>query len=250
MRAKQSKKNLWDKSKTTQNLQRPSPAETCPRKIPSPSPSKGPRTHGKSVVLDILSCIRAHIPSSLLHRSAGYQFPGAILEPNNLAISASNSLLPESMRPGNGISALCSAPNITMYIRVRIRLGGEHDKVELALIQIVPNVPSKRSIGTNKVATARRSNSCHVEEASNSERRAIGEMKPGINLINVDQFNWGSGIGSDIYALNVTKNTNELVQVLAGLYVLTGSFAKLLPSIELEDRQPTLVWNCIAIYNQ
>jgi len=199
--------------------------------------------------LDILSCIRAHIPSSLLHTSAGDQFPEVILEPNNLAIIALNSLLPACMRPRKGLSVLCTASNIVLHIGVGIWLGVELGDIELAQIEIAPIVPSKRSIGTNRVATTRWGNTCLVEEASNSESTAMGETKPGINLIVVQQFHLVGGIGSDILPLNVTKNTNQLPGVLAVLYIPTGSFAKLLQSVVPKDHQPTLVWSCIAMHN-
>jgi len=121
--------------------------------------------------------------------------------------------------------------------------------VKLALIEIALIVPSKRSIGMNRVATTRWGNSCSVEEASNSESSAMGETKTGINLIVVDQFDLVGGIRSDIDALNVMKNPKELPGVLAVLYLLTGSFTKLLQSIVPKDRQPTLVWSCIAMQN-
>ena len=89
-------------------------------------------------------------------------------------------------------------------------------------------MPNKRSIGTNRVPSIRRVNSCSVEEASNSEGGALGETKPGIDLIIVDQFDLVSGIGSDIQASNVMENTNELAGVLVILTVSTGSFAELL----------------------
>ena len=67
-----------------------------------------------------------------------------------------------------------------------------------------------------------------MEEASNSGGSALGEMKPGIDLIIIDQFDLVSGIGSDIQALNVMDNINELARVLVILTVPTGSFAELL----------------------
>jgi len=77
----------------------------------------------------------------------------------------------------------------------------------------------------------------------------MGETKPGINLIIVDQFNLVGGIGSDIHPINVTKNTNELPGVLAVLYIPTGSFAELLHSVVQNDHQSTLVLSCIAMHN-
>ena len=53
------------------------------------------------------------------------------------------------------------------------------------------------------VPSIRRVNSHSVEEASNSEGGALGEMNPGINLIIVDQFDLVGGIGSDIQALTL-----------------------------------------------
>ena len=86
----------------------------------------------------------------------------------------------------------------------------------------------KRCIGTNRIPSATRFNSCSVKEAGNCEGGAAGETKPGIDLIIVDQFDLVSSIGSGIQALNVTENTNELPGVLAVLYLPTGSFAELL----------------------
>ena len=67
-----------------------------------------------------------------------------------------------------------------------------------------------------------------MEEASNSEGGALEETKPGNDLIIVDQFDLVGSIGSDIQALKVMENTNELAGVLVILTVLTGSFAELL----------------------
>jgi len=181
--------------------------------------------------------------TSLLHTSAGDQFPGAILEPNHLAITALNSLLPACMRPGKGLSELCIVPDTVLHIRVGIWLIVELVDVEFAQIKIVPIVPSKRSIGTHKVATTRWGNSCSVGEASNSETGSMGETKPGINLIVIDQFDLVGGTRSDIHSLNVTKNTYELPLVLTILYVPTGSFAELLQSVVLKDRRPTIGWS-------
>ena len=254
MRAKQSKKTCETKEKPPQTLKDPARHKQAPKKsqlylhLRRLTPGWWD-ARGKSDVLDILSCIRAHIRRSLLHASARDQFPGVILEPNDLTIIALNSLLPARMRPRKGFSALCTAPDIVLHIRVRIWLGVELSDVKLARVEIAPIVPNKRSIGTNRSATARRGNSCSVEEASNSESGALGETKPGINLIVIDQFDLVGGIGSDIHALNITKNTNELPGVLAILYVPTGSFTELLQSVVPEDRQPTLVWSCIAMHN-
>jgi len=88
-----------------------------------------------------------------------------------------------------------------------------------------------------------------VEKASNSESNAMGEMEPGSNLIVVNHFDLVGSIGSDIHALNVTKNTNELLGVLAFLHVWTGSFAELLQSVVPKDRQPTLVWSGLTMHN-
>ena len=94
--------------------------------------------------------------------------------------------------------------------------------------EIVPILSHKRCIGTNRIPSARRFNSCSVKEAGESEGGAAGETKPGIDLIIVDQFDLVGSIVSDIQALNVTENTNELPGVLTVLYVPTGSFAELL----------------------
>ena len=102
----------------------------------------------------------------------------------------------------------------------------EHGNVEFAGGERVPIVPNKWCIGTNRVTSIRRVNSCSVEEVRNSESGALGETKPGIDLIIVDQFDLVGGIWSDIQALNVMENTNELVGVLVILTVLTGSFAE------------------------
>ena len=102
-------------------------------------------------------------------------------------------------------------------------------------------MPHKRRIGTNRVTAVKMNNSCLVEEASNSKGSVSGEMKPGIDLIVIDQFDLVGSIRSDIDTLNVTKNTNELPRVLAILNVPTGSLAKLLQSVVPENRQPTLV---------
>jgi len=163
--------------------------------------------------------------------SMGDQFPGVILEPNNLAIIAPNSLLSACIRPGKGLSALCTVADIVLHIRVRIWLSVELSDIEFMRIEIVLIVPSKRSIGINRVATARLGNSCLVEEVSNSESSAMREMKPGINLIVINQFDLVCGIESDIHALNVMKNTNELPGVLAVIYIPTGRFAELLKSV-------------------
>ena len=79
----------------------------------------------KSDVLDILSCIRAHRTSFLLHTTRGNKVPGVILEPNDLAMISLDCLLPACMRPGKALSVLCTASNIVLYIRVGIQLGVE-----------------------------------------------------------------------------------------------------------------------------
>ena len=132
------------------------------------------------------------------------------------------------MGPGKGPSALWRGPDILVQFRVGVWLSVELGDVELAGGEIVPIVPNKRCIGTNRVPPIRRVNSSLVEEASNSEGGALGEMKPGIDLIIVEQFDLVSGIRSDIQALNVVENTNELPEVLVILTVPTGSFAELL----------------------
>ena len=53
-------------------------------------------------------------------------------------------------------------------------------------------------------------------------------MKPGIDLIVIDQFDLDDGVGADILALNVTKNTNKLPGVLVLLTGIIGSLAELL----------------------
>ena len=67
-----------------------------------------------------------------------------------------------------------------------------------------------------------------MEEASNGKHGAAGETKPGIDFIDIDQFDLVGGVGGDILALNVTENTNELPGVLALLTVMIRSFAELL----------------------
>ena len=54
----------------------------------------------------------------------------------------------------------------------------------------------------------------------------MGEMKPGIDVIIVDQFDLVGGLRSGISTLNIMENTNELAGVLVILTVQTGSFAK------------------------
>jgi hypothetical protein len=153
------------------------------------------------------------------------------------------------MRPRKGPPALCLSPRILLHIRIGIWLSVELGNVELSRVEIAPIVPHKRRIGTNRVAAARRNNSCSVEEASNSKGGASGETKPGIDLIVIDQFDLVGSIGSDIHTLNVTKNTNELPGMLAVLNVPTGSFTELLQSVVPENRQPTLVWCCITMHH-
>ena len=114
------------------------------------------------------------------------------------------------MGPGKGPSALWPAPDILVQFRVGFGLRVELRDVELAGGEIVPIVPNKRCIGTNRVPPIRSVNSCSVEEASKSEGGALGETKPGIDLIIVDQFDLLGGIRSDIQALNVMENNNEL----------------------------------------
>jgi len=97
-------------------------------------------------------------------------------------------------------------------------------------------VPSKRRIGTNRVSPITRGNSCSVEEASNSKDTALGETKPGINLIVIDQFDLVDSIGSDIHTLNVTKNTDELLGMVAVLNLPTSSFGELLQNVVPENR--------------
>ena len=132
------------------------------------------------------------------------------------------------MGPAKGPSALWQGPDILLQIGVRFWLSVELGEVELATGEIVPIVPNKRCIGANRVPSIRRVNSGSVEEASNSEGSALGETKPGIDLIIIDQFDPVSGIGSDIQVLNVIDNTNELARVLVILTVPRGSFAELL----------------------
>ena len=132
------------------------------------------------------------------------------------------------MGPRKSPSALWLAPNILLLFSVGFWLSVELSDVELAGGEIVPIVLNKRCLGTNRVPSIRKVNSCSVEKASNSEGGALGETKPGIDLIIVDQFDLVSGIGSDIQALNVMENTNQLAGVLVMLTVLTGSFAELL----------------------
>ena len=122
----------------------------------------------------------------------------------------------------------CLALKILLQFRVRFWLGIELGDVKMARGEIVPMVSHKRCIGTNWIPSIRRFNSCSVKEAGNSEGGAAGETKPGIDLNIVDQFDLVGSIGSDIQALDVTENTNELPGVLALLYVPTGSFAELL----------------------
>ena len=83
---------------------------------------------------------------------------------------------------------------------------------------------NNRCIRTNRVPFTRRCDSCSVEKASDSKGGAVGETKPGIDLIIVDQFNLVGDIGSDIQVLNITENTNELPGVLVILTVPTSSF--------------------------
>ena len=94
--------------------------------------------------------------------------------------------------------------------------------------EIVPIVSHKRGIGTNRIPSARRFNSCSVKETGDSEGSAEGETKPDIDLIIVDSLYLVGSIWGDIQALNVTENANELPGVLAVLYLPTGSFAELL----------------------
>ena len=155
---------------------------------------------------------------------------GLVLKPDDLAIIAPNFLLPAPVGPGEGLSALWPARDILWILLMgggfclRVELGD----VELAGDEIFPIVTNKRCIGTNRVPSTRRYNSWPVEEASNSEGGAAREMKPGIDLIIIDQFDLVGGVGGDILALNVTENTNELPGVLALLTVTIGSFAELL----------------------
>ena len=142
-------------------------------------------------------------------------------------IIAQNSLLPAVVGRGKGPSALWRAPDILLQFRVRFWLSVELGDVKLAGGEIVPIVPHKRCIGMNRVPSIRRVNSCSLKEASNSEGGALGETKPGIDLIIVDQFDLVGSIGSNIQALNVMENTNELAGVLVILTVLTGSLAEL-----------------------
>ena len=132
------------------------------------------------------------------------------------------------MGPGKEPSGLWRLPDILLQFRVGFWLSVELGNVELAGGKIVPIVPKKRCIGTNRVPSIRRVNICSVEEASNSEGGGLGETKPGIALIIVDKFDLVGGIGSDIKALNVMENTNKLAGVLVILTVPTGSFAELL----------------------
>jgi len=57
-----------------------------------------------------------------------------------------------------------------------------------------------------------------VEEASNTESGAMGQTKPGINLIIIDQFDHVGSIWSDTHSLNITKNTNELPGIQSSTY--------------------------------
>ena len=132
------------------------------------------------------------------------------------------------MGPGRGHSALWRAGDILLQFRVRFWLGVELGHVALARGEIVLIVSNKRCIGRNRVPSIRRVNSCSVEEASNTESAALGETKPGIDLIIIDQFDLVGSIGSNIQALNGMENTNEPLGVLVILTVPTGSFAELL----------------------
>jgi len=185
----------------------------------------------------------------MLHTSTGDHFGRVILEPNALAIIALNSLLPVCMRPRKGLSALCTAPNIVLHMRVGIWHCVELSDIEVTRIATALIVPRKRRIGTNSVTTAMWGNSCLVEGASNTESTAMAETKSGINLIVVDQFDLVGGITSVIHPFNVTQNTHQLPWVIAVLYVPTGSFAELLQSVVPKDYKPTVVWSCIAMHN-
>lgn len=102
------------------------------------------------------------------------------------------------MGPGKGCSALWWAPNLLLQFRAGFWLSVELGNIEVAGGEIVLLVPSRRGIGTNRVPTIRRVNSFSVEEASNSERDALGETKSGIDLIIVDQIDLVGGMLSDI----------------------------------------------------
>ena len=138
-----------------------------------------------------------------------------------------NSLLPAVVGPGEDPCALWRAPDILLQFRVGFWLGVQVGEIELAGGEIVLIFSNKTCIGTNRVPSIRRVNSYSVEEASNRESAALGKGKPGIDLIIIDQFDLVGGIGSNIHALNVMENTNELLRVLIILMVPTGSFAKL-----------------------
>ena len=69
---------------------------------------------------------------------------------------------------------LWRAPNIPLSFRVGFWVSVELGDLGLAGGEIVPIVPNKRCIGTNRVAYIRRVNSCSVEKASNSEGGALG----------------------------------------------------------------------------
>ena len=84
-------------------------------------------------------------------------------------IIAKNSLLLAVDGPGKGPSALWQAHKILLQSRVGFWLSVKLGDVKLAGGKIVPIVPNKRCIGTKRVLTLRRVNSCTVEEASNSE---------------------------------------------------------------------------------
>ena len=198
--------------------------------------------------MDILSYVIAHIGRSLPKTSAGNQLLGKVLKSSDLAIIALNSLLPACIRSGKDSPALCLTPGILLHIRVGIWLSIELCNIELSGVKIAMIVPRKRRIRRNRVFHIKRGNSCLVKEASNSRGGVPGERKAGIDLIVIDQSLVGS-IGSDIHTLNVTKNTDELRGMVAGLNVPTSSFAEILQSVVPENRQSTLVWCCIPMHH-
>ncbi|PUU73185.1 hypothetical protein B9Z19DRAFT_1135728 [Tuber borchii] len=178
----------------------PPPLSSAPSSIASCTDTSHPGggSPWKSHHWDILSCISAHIRLLLPHSSARNQFPGVGLEPNNPTIIAQNSPLPAVVGPRKGPSAPCMVLHIILLIRVTFWLSVELGDVKLAWEEIVPAVPNKRCIGTNRVPTIRRGNSCSVDEAGDSKGGALRETKPGIDQIVVDQFHLVGAIGSDI----------------------------------------------------
>ena len=191
----------------------------------------------------------AHRGRSVPNTSAGNQLLGMVLKSSNPAIIVRNAPLPAHVRSGKGPPVLWLTPGILLHIRVRIWFSVELCNIELPRVEIVPIVPRNRHSGTNRVSPIRRGKSCSVEEASTSNGCAQGEMKPGIDLIVIDQFDLVGSIGGDLRTMNVTKNKDEKLGMVAVFKVPTSSFAELQQIVVLENRQPTVVWCCIPMHH-